>query len=70
MAKLILLWAISLAIYLSCSIFEGRLAPWTKNMCVDMLDFLEKFLPQWLHCSGELGRVASGMLSSAYGGTR
>ena len=29
--------------------FQGT-APWTTTMCLDMLDFLEKFLPQWLHC--------------------
>ena len=56
--KLILLRAINL--YLSCSIFEGWLAPWTINMCLDRPDFIERFLPQWLHCSGKQGRVASG----------
>ena len=49
MTKLILLRAINLARYLSCSIFENRLAPWTTNMCLDRLDFLEKFLPQWFN---------------------
>ena len=38
---------------------EGWPAPWTTNMCLDMLDFLEKFLPQWLHWAGEQGRAAS-----------
>ena len=28
------------------SIFEGRLAPWTTNMCLDRQDFLDKLLPQ------------------------
>ena len=60
MTKLILLRAINLARYLSCSIFEGRLDQWTTNMCLYRLDFLEKFLPQWLHCSGKQGRVVSG----------
>ena len=40
--------------------FEGRLAPWTPNTFLDMLDFFEKFLPQWLHCSGKQGWVANG----------
>ena len=40
--------------------FEGRLAPWTPNTFLDMLDFFEKFLPQWLHCAGEHVREASG----------
>ena len=43
-----------------CNIFEGRLFPWTLTMCLDRVDFLEKFSPQWLHCSGKQGRVASG----------
>ena len=34
--------------------------PWTTNMCLYRLDLLEKFMPQWLHCSGKHGRVASG----------
>ena len=54
------LHAINLARYLSCSIFEGRMDPWTTNMCLDRLEFREKFLLQWLHCSGKQGRVASG----------
>ena len=60
MARLILLPAINFARYLSCSILEGRPFPWTTNMCLDRLDFLEKFFPQWLHWTGEQGRVASG----------
>ena len=38
---LILLCAIILVRYLSCSIFEGWLAPWTTNMYLDRLDFLK-----------------------------
>ena len=34
-------------------------------MCLDRL-----FLPQWFHCSGKQGRVASGRGSSASGGPR
>ena len=34
------------------------------QMCLDRL-FFKKFLPQWLHCSGKQGRVASGRLSGA-----
>ena len=49
-----------LAGYLSYSIFGRSLAPWTTNICLDRLDFLEKFLPQWLHYSGKQGRVGSG----------
>ena len=49
-----------LGLYLSCSIFKGQLAPWTTNRRLDMLDFLEKFLAQWLQCSGKQSRVASG----------
>ena len=30
---------------------KDGLAPWTTNMSLDRLDFLEKFLPQWLRCS-------------------
>ena len=30
--------------HLSCIIFDGRFASWTTNMCLDRLDFLEKFL--------------------------
>ena len=41
------------------SVLEGRLTPWTTNICLDKLDFLDKFLSQWLHCSGKQGRVAS-----------
>ena len=41
--RLMFLRAITLARWLSCIIFEGRLAPWTSNMCLDMLDFLEHF---------------------------
>ena len=33
-------------------------AGWTTN--IGRLFFLKKFLPQWLHCSGKPGRVASG----------
>ena len=55
----LLCFAINLARYLSCSIFEGRLAPWTMNMCLDRQDFLKKFLPQWLHFSGKQDRIAS-----------
>ena len=46
------------------SIFRGRLAPWTTNMCLDRLEFLEKFLSLWLHCS-----VKQGWVASAAGGT-
>ena len=28
-------------------------------MCLDRLDFLENILSQWLHCSGNNGRVES-----------
>ena len=28
----------------------------TPNMCLERPDFLEKFLPQWLHCSSKQGR--------------
>ena len=59
MEKLILLRAINLATYLFCSILEGRPAPWTTNMCLDKLDILEMFSPQWLHWAGEQGRAAS-----------
>ena len=44
MAKLILLCAINLARYLTCSIFEGWLAPWTTNICLDRLDFFWEVL--------------------------
>ena len=40
--------------------YFGGTAPWTINMCSDRLDFLEKFLPQWLHWAGNQGRAASG----------
>ena len=30
--------------YLSFSIFKGQLDPWTPNMCLDRLDFLDKVL--------------------------
>ena len=43
----------------SCSVFKKRLAPWTTNMYLERLDFLEKFLPQMFYCSGKQGRVAS-----------
>ena len=39
--------------------FQGT-APWTTNMCLDRLDYLEKLLPQWLYCSGKQGSGASG----------
>ena len=70
MSKLILLRAINLARLLTCSIFKGWLAQWTTNMFLDGMDFLEKFLPQWLHCFGKQGRVASGRWSGASGVTR
>ena len=38
---------------------EERLPPWTTNMCLDRLDYLEKVLRQWLHCASEQGRAAS-----------
>ena len=41
MTKLILWCAYNLTRYLSCSIFLKRLAPWTTNMCLDRLFFLE-----------------------------
>ena len=47
---------INLARYLSCSILEGRQAPWTTNMSLDRLEFLEKFLSQWLHWANKQGR--------------
>ena len=52
----------NLARYLACSILEGRQAPYTTNMTLDRLKFLEKFLPQcqWLHWADKQGRVASG----------
>ena len=31
----------------------------STNMCLERLNFLKKFLPQWLHCSGKKGSVAS-----------
>ena len=68
MMQRILLQVINLARYLSCSIFEGRLAPRTANMWYNRLDFLKKFLPQWLHWTGEQGRAESGRSSSALGG--
>ena len=40
MAKLILLRAINLSRYMSCSILEGWPAPWTTSMCLKRLDFL------------------------------
>ena len=43
MTKLILLCAINLAEYLSCSIFWGRLAQWITNMCFDSLGILNFF---------------------------
>ena len=46
---------IYLALFLMDSWLHGP-----KNMCSDMLDFLKKFLPQWLHCCGKPGRVAGG----------
>ena len=38
---------------------EGRQAPWTINMSLDRLEFLEKFLPQWLHWADKQGRTTS-----------
>ena len=70
MRNLFLLPAINLARYLSCSIFEGRMAPWTTNMSLDRLESSLKFLPEWLHCSGKQGGVASGRWSGALGITR
>ena len=56
-----ILWcAYNLTGYLSCSIFQKWLAPWTNNMCLDRLFFCLKFLPHWLHYSGKQRRVASG----------
>ena len=49
--------------------FKG-LAPRTTKMCLDRLFFLKKFLPQWWHCSGKQGRVASGRQSGASGGPK
>ena len=40
MTKLILLRAINFTRYLSCSIFWGRLAPWTTNMCLNRLGII------------------------------
>ena len=54
MAKLIVLCAINVARYLSYSILEGQPASWTTNMCLDRLDFLEKFMPQWLHWASRM----------------
>ena len=51
---------INLARYLSCSILEGRQAPWTTNMSLGRLEFPEKFLPQWLHWADNQGRAAIG----------
>ena len=48
MAQLILLCTYNLTRYLSCSNFKGRLDPFTTNMCLDTLDLIEMFLPQWL----------------------
>ena len=70
MTKLIFLRAINLARYQSCSIFEGRMAQRTTNMRLDRMDFLENFLPHWLHCSGKQVRVASGRWYGASGVTR
>ena len=50
----------NLARYLSCSILEGWQAPWTTNMSLDRLEFVEKFLPQWLHWADKQGRTPSG----------
>ena len=42
---------INLSRYLSCSVLNRRLAQWTINV-LSWLDFLEIFLPQWLHFAG------------------
>ena len=67
MEKLIILGAYNLAMYLYLLWTAGW---WTTNMCLDRLVFLDKFLPQLLHCSGKQRRSASGLWSSASGGTR
>ena len=40
--------------------YERQLAPWTTDAWLDRLDFLEKFLSQWLHCSRKQSSVTSG----------
>ena len=71
MTNLILWCAYNLTRYPSCSIFYKGLAPWTTNMCLDRkFIFFFKFMPQWLHCFGKQGRVASGRWSGASGGPR
>ena len=41
-------------------IFQGMAGSMDHQHVLDRLDFLEKFLLQWLQCSGKQGRVASG----------
>ena len=54
--------------YLSCGFFNGLPAPWTINLFLDGLNFLDKFSPQWLHWAGKQGRAVSGRWQVA-GGT-
>ena len=40
--------------------FGGTAGSMDHQHVLRKLDFLEKFLTQWLHCSGKQGKVASG----------